>query len=370
LTTRPLVGLSGSATALARTYDLAVLDLDGVLYIGPDAVPGAPEALRAAREAGLAVCFVTNNASRPVSTVAAHLTRLGIPAEVAEVVTSAQVAASMLARRLPAGAAVLVVGGEGLHVALTEQGLNPVRSVQEAPQAVVQGFHPDLSWRDLAEGTHAVRSGLFWLATNLDLTVPTPHGPAPGNGALVGLVAAAAGREPDEVAGKPMPGSFVEAARRYGSVRPLVVGDRLDTDLEGARAAGQDGLLVLTGVSGATDLVACPAHRRPRYVGRDLTALLQPHPEVTVERVTPEPGGGVRSCCRAAAVVAEHGVLRVVRAGEDPVDLLRACAQAAWAWSDGAWSDGAAGRPDPPAADPGPVLEVMRRLGNDVTWAR
>jgi HAD superfamily hydrolase (TIGR01450 family) len=392
-------GLLGCPTPLAKAYDLALLDLDGVLYIGPDAVPGAPRALVEARRAGLRACFVTNNASRTPSAVAEHLSRLGIPARTDEVVTSAQVASVILARRLPPGAPVLVVGGEGLRVALTERGLRPVRSVDEGPQAVVQGFNPDLSWRDLAEGTRAVRSGLFWMATNLDLTVPTPHGPAPGNGALVGLVAGAAGRQPDAVAGKPRPESFQEAARRYGSSRPFVVGDRLDTDLEGARAAGQDGLLVLTGVSGATDVIGCPAHRRPTYLGRDLTALLQAHPEVDLEFAAS--GDGIRSRCGQARVIAVDGRLRVEQPGVDALDVLRAAAQVAWAWADRAWADrawadragsdgagsdgaGADRAGDEPAAGNGAgpvrrpsvvpaaeeVLDALRRLEPGVGWAR
>ena len=308
----------GCPEPLARAYDLAILDLDGVVYIGPAAVPGAAAALRTARTMGLQVCFVTNNASRPVGTVAAHLTELGIPTSTADVVTSAQVAAAMLARRLPAGAAVLIVGGAGLEESLTEQGLRPVRSAAEGPQAVVQGFSPDLGWRALAEGTRAVRSGVFWVATNLDLTVPTPHGPAPGNGSLVAVIATAAQRQPDAVAGKPEPGAFLEAARRYGSTRPLVVGDRLDTDLEGARAADQDGLLVLTGVSGARELLSCPVHRRPTYVGRDLAALHHPHPAVDVR------DGWAR--CREAEVVADPSGLTVTSCGLDALDVLRAAA--------------------------------------------
>lgn len=396
-TATPRVGLLGCPTPLATAYDLALLDLDGVLYIGPDAVPGAVAGLGAARAAGLRTCFVTNNASRPPSTVAAHLTRIGIPAQEGEVLTSAQVAAAMLARRLPAQAPVLVVGGEGLRVALTEQGLRPVGSVDEQPQAVVQGFNPDLSWRDLAEGVRAVRSGLFWLATNLDLGVPTPFGPAPGNGALVGLVADAAGRAPDTVAGKPQPRSFLEAARRYGSSRPLVVGDRLDTDLEGARAAGQDGLLVLTGVSVARDVIACPAHRRPTYLGSDLDALVQPHPRPGVDRFRSGPQGGLRGTCGASCVVVDGGRLRVEQAGDDALDVLRAAAQVAWAWSDeeaaareggsggdggsaggdggSGGSGGAAQRTGPasglaPVLDPEPVLEVLRQLEPGAGWAR
>lgn len=356
-------GLLGCPTSLATAYDLAVLDLDGVLYIGPDAVPGAPRALAAARDAGLRACFVTNNASRTPEAVAEHLNRLEIAARVDEVVTSAQVASAILARRLPPGAAVLVVGGEGLHRALTEQALRPVRSVDEGPQAVVQGFNPDLSWRDLAEGTRAVRSGLFWIATNLDLTVPTPYGPAPGNGALVGLIATAAGRRPDAVAGKPQPGSFVAAADRYGSSRPLVVGDRLDTDLEGARAAGQDGLLVFTGVSGARDVIGCPAHRRPSYVGRDLAALLEPHPAVEVEAT--DAGAALRARCGTARVTAVDGRLRVEQPGPDALDVLRAATQVAWAWTDR--QDGAAGAGGPVADE---VVDVLRRLEPGAAWAR
>jgi glycerol-1-phosphatase len=364
-TTTPRSGLLACPTPLAQAYDLAVLDLDGVLYIGPDAVPGAPEALRQARQAGLRACFVTNNASRPAATVAEHLNRLGIPAAADEIVTSAQVAAAMLARRLPPGSGVLVVGGEGLRTALIEQGLRPVGSVDDQPLAVVQGFDPDLSWRGLAEGTRAVRSGLFWLATNLDLTVPTPSGPAPGNGALVGLVAGAAGRQPDDVAGKPRPGSFLEAARRYGSTRPLVVGDRLDTDLEGARAAQQDGLLVLTGVSGLTDLLGCPPQRRPGYVGRDLRALLQPQPEIGLEPAGPD--GGWRARCGAASVAVVDGVATVQQTGDDALDVLRAAAQACWAHADGgpAAASGAVAVPDL-----GPVLDVVHRLDPGATWAR
>jgi HAD superfamily hydrolase (TIGR01450 family) len=281
-----MVGLRGSRRPLSEVFDLAILDLDGVVYIGDDAVPGAAEAIEQAAARGLRPCYVTNNASRTPDTVAEHLVRLGVPAGVEDVLTSAQVAAALLARRLPAGSRVLVVGGTGLRVALTTSGLVPVASMDDGPAAVVQGFSPDIDWRLLAEGTRAVRAGLPWVASNLDLTVPTPFGPAPGNGSLVQVVATAAGRGPDDVAGKPRPGAFLEAARQAGSSRPLVVGDRLDTDLEGARAAGMHGLLVLTGVTGVTDLLAASAQERPDYVGYDLHAMLAPHPAARL--VTPD----------------------------------------------------------------------------------
>jgi glycerol 3-phosphatase-2 len=382
-TTEPAV-LLDCPTPLDEAYDLALLDLDGVLYIGPDAVPGAPEAVEAVRRSGMRVSFVTNNASRTGQAVADHLTRLGVAASAADVVTSAMVAAAMLARRLPAGAPVLVVGGQGLRSALTDEGLRPVGSVDDGAAAVVQGFNPELTWRDLAEGTRAVRSGLFWLATNLDLTVPTPYGPAPGNGALVRLIADAAGRGPDEVAGKPKPGSFQEAAHRYGSRRPIVVGDRLDTDLEGARAARQDGLLVLTGVSGARDVLACPPHRRPSYLGRDLGALREPHPPVEVHATAAgasgrnggAPAGSVRARCRAAEVgVDPEGTLRVMTPGPDALDLLRAAAGAGWTWADSVATPGGGSPASPPTEaldgpDPTPLLEALHRLDPLATWAR
>ena len=247
-------GLIGSARPLVEVYDLVLLDLDGVVYIGPAAVPGAAEALDRVRAAGVRTAFVTNNASRPPEAVGAHLRELGVHAEDDDVVTSAQAAAAILNRRLPAGSAVLVVGGEGLYRALEAVGLKPVASVDENPAAVVQGFSPDIGWRLLAEGTRGVRSGLPWIATNTDLTVPTPYGPAPGNGTLVAAIATATSVTP-EVAGKPQPTLFLEAVKRYGAERALVVGDRLDTDLEGARAAGMIGLAVLTGVHRVRDLL-------------------------------------------------------------------------------------------------------------------
>lgn len=318
-------GLSGSAQPV-DVYDLALLDLDGVVYVGPDAVPGAAEAVANARAAGLHVAFVTNNASRPPDTVASHLTELGIQTGPDDVVNSAQAAATLLSRRLPAGSAVLVVGGEGLYRALEAVGLRPVASMDDEPRAVVQGFSPDVGWRLLAEGTRAVRAGLPWMATNTDLTVPTPYGPAPGNGALVGVIRTATGVTP-EVAGKPQPPLFREAVQRYGSRCPLVVGDRLDTDLEGARNAGLPGLLVLTGVTGVAELLAADPGQRPHLLARDLRGLFEEHP-------APEQADGAWRC-RDAEVRLDNGRLDVINTGDNALDLLRAATAAVWATSDG-----------------------------------
>jgi HAD superfamily hydrolase (TIGR01450 family) len=347
----PGVVLPGSPPP-ADVHDVALLDLDGVVYVGPDAVPGAADAIAAAAARGLHCVYVTNNASRPPEKVGAHLRELGIPAEDGDVVTSAQIAAGLLAARLPGGAPVLVVGGEGLVEALAAEGLRAVRSMDDDPQAVVQGFGPDVGWRDLAEGARGVRAGLFWVASNLDLTVPTPHGPAPGNGTLVNAIAAAAGRPPDAVAGKPEARAFRDAAARAGSARPIAVGDRLDTDLEGARAAGMPGLLVLTGITGISDLLRCPPEARPDLVGRDLGALLAAHPEAVVD----DEGVGR---CGEAAVAVRDGALAVDATGRDGLDLLRAACAAAW-------SRPAAGGD----VDPAPVVAAVRGLEPDAPWAR
>ncbi|MQS08280.1 hypothetical protein FNX48_014155, partial [Streptomyces sp. IF17] len=199
--------LSGSGIALHRTYDTALLDLDGVVYTGGEAVPHAVEALAAARAEGMASAYVTNNASRTPATVADHLTRLGVAAEPEEVVTSAQAVARLIAEAVPAGARVLCAGGEGLRVALRERGLVPVESADEDPAAVVQGYGgPEMPWGRLVEAALAVNRGVPWFASNLDATIPTPRGVAPGNGAAVEVVRIASGgtRRPT-AAGKPLP---------------------------------------------------------------------------------------------------------------------------------------------------------------------
>ena len=316
----------GSSEPLAARYDTALVDLDGVVYIGPDVVPGAAGSLSQAGVAGMRVAFVTNNAARTPEAVAAHLRDLGVAAEPDDVVTSAQAAATLVAERVPTGARVLVVGGDGLRAALTERGLRPVASADDDPAAVVQGFAPEVGWSLLTEGVIAVRRGLPWVASNLDLTIPTARGLAPGNGALVGVVAAVTGATP-VVAGKPELALHEEAVRRTGAQRPLVVGDRLDTDIEGANRAGADSLLVLTGVTSPGDLVCAPAPRRPSFVAEDLDAgLLAPHPLVQVRDGAWTCGGWTAR--RDAAWRAE---------GTGPrIDALRALCAGVWSQTDGA----------------------------------
>lgn len=314
--------LRGCARPLAQAYDAGLLDLDGVVYVGTAAVAGAPDALAAARRHGMRLAFVTNNASRPPATVAAHLRELGIPAQQDDVVTSAQAAARVLAERVPAGSPVLVVGGEGLEEALRERGLKPVTSADDNPVAVVQGFAPQVGWQQLAEGTLAVDRGLFWVASNLDHTIPLARGRAPGNGALVDVIRGVTGRRPDAVAGKPELPLHRESIERCAARTPLVVGDRLDTDIEGAVRGGTDSLLVFSGVTSPAQALTAPAGLRPTYLAKDVSGLLDPHPEVGATS-----DGGWRCVGWRGSV--RGGVLALDGGGE-PYDGLRAACAAAW----------------------------------------
>ncbi|MFC8261759.1 HAD hydrolase-like protein [Streptomyces sp. NPDC057291] len=318
--TRP----SASSTALSEAYDTALLDLDGVVYAGGAAIVHAVDSLGAARDGGMHLAYVTNNALRTPAAVAEHLTELGVTAEPADVITSAQAVARLMADQLPAGARVLLIGGEGLRAALVERGLVPVESADDDPAAVAQGYGgPDMAWGRFAEAAYAIARGVPWFASNTDLTIPSARGIAPGNGAAVEVVRIATGAEP-QVAGKPLPPMHRETVLRTGAKRPLVVGDRLDTDIEGAFNGGVDSLLVLTGVTDARQLVAAEPRHRPTYVDADLRGLLTGQPEVT------ETAGGFGCGGWTAAVRADELVLE---GDGDVLDGLRALCGAAWSYA-------------------------------------
>jgi glycerol 3-phosphatase-2 len=329
----------GSEEPLDSAYDVALLDLDGVVYLGGTAIPGAAEALRKADAAGMRLAYVTNNAFRTPAAIAALLTSFGAPAAPQDVVTSAQAAARLLAERLPAGAPVLVIGGSGLRMAVRERGLRPVSTAAEKPLAVVQGYAPDLSYSMLAEGGLAVAAGALFVASNGDLTLPSRRGRQPGNGSLIQVIATATGVQP-LVAGKPEPPLHRESVLRTGARHPLVVGDRLDTDIEGAHRVGADSMLVLTGVTSPAEAVLAPPAQRPTYLAEDLTGLLESHPDVTQK-------DGVFGCGGWTAHLAGD---RLELAGQgERIDGLRALCAAAWATAS--------------AAGAGAVRHAVERLG-------
>jgi glycerol-1-phosphatase len=282
--------LSASKEPLATRYDVALLDLDGVVYVGPDPVPDAPEQLRKAAAAGMRIGYITNNASRPAMAVAEHLRSFGLDVTSDDVVTSAQAAARLIAKDFPAESPVLVVGGEGLYDALREYGLTGVRSSDAKPVAVVQGFDPQVNWMMLADGAHAIHAGAKWYATNMDLTIPTSAGKAPGNGTLVNAVRAAVEVDP-VVAGKPEPPLLQTSIERLKADRPLMIGDRLDTDIAGAHAVGIASLWVATGVHGPLDLAKAAKNERPTYIAADLAGLASPQPAVKYDALAHRCGG-------------------------------------------------------------------------------
>ena len=308
---------------LAAGFDVALVDLDGVAYRGPEPIEHASESLVLARSGGMRLVFVTNNASREPESVAEQLTALGIATPADDVMTAAQAAAAVLATRLEAGAKVLVVGGAGLLTAVRAAGFEVVGSADDGPVAVVQGFAPEVGWRELAEAAYAVQRGAWHVASNLDLTLPNERGLAPGNGSLVGVVVAATGVVPVS-AGKPEPTMFRLAAERAGARSTLVIGDRLDTDLAGARAAGYPGLHVFTGVSSARDAVLAAPGERPSFLGADLRVLHQPHP-------APVPADQGWWTCGASGARVLDGRLELTGPGAEPdVDLVRAACAAVW----------------------------------------
>src|ERR1700739_23978 len=215
---------------IAQEYDCLLIDLDGTVFRGAEPTAGAVRSLDEVHGRKL---FVTNNASRSADQVASHLRELGFTASGADVVTSAPSAAHLLACDLPPEPAGSIVGPEGWANEIAAVGLRPVRRYDDDPVAVVQGLSTTIGWPDLAEAALAIRAGALWVAANVDPTLPTERGLVPGNGSLVAALRTATGAQP-QVAGKPAPTLMTDAVARGDCRAALVIGDRLDTDIEGA----------------------------------------------------------------------------------------------------------------------------------------
>lgn len=310
-----------TSVPLISLFDALLADLDGVVYAGPHAIPGAVDSLQQLSGLGIGLGYVTNNASRTPAQVAAHLRELGAPADDHQVVSSSQAAAELLASLLAPGSRVLITGSPALAQEIELVGLTPVRSQQEDPVAVVQGFNPGIGWTDLAEAAYVVAAGALWVATNTDMSIPQARGIAPGNGTLVAAVAAATGQKP-RVAGKPEAALFHAAAKRLAADRPLVVGDRLDTDILGGNNAGFATVAVLTGVDTRETILAARTAERPDYLINSLTDLHHPYPAI-------ESDDGVYRCGASRAAVSGDTV-KIHGEAED-LDSWRAACAAWWA---------------------------------------
>lgn len=348
---------SGRTEPLIARYRGLICDLDGVVYRGATAVPHAVETMARLTADDVPVVFATNNASRPPGTVGDHLRGIGVPPGGWSVLNSSQAAAAHLAQRLAREARVYAVGGPGVAQALAEAGLTPVRvaELDDAPvEAVVQGLGSDITWTELAAVGRVVEGGAIWVATNLDLTLPTTYGKAPGNGALVALVQTTTSAAP-HVVGKPQPALFDLARSRLGTAPEdtLVCGDLLQTDIEGANAAGLDSLFVLSGSSRLRDLALAERPLRPTYVAADLGGLLAPGVAVPASPAAHllelGPGGAPRVPCAG-----DPGVHHGSGNGFGSSALLQAVIATAWAARD-------EGRPL--ADDAAPWEDIERRLG-------
>jgi glycerol 3-phosphatase-2 len=253
---------------LADRYDCFLFDLDGVLMRGSLPIEGAPEAVAGLRDAGGRVVFVTNNSGRTPGRVAERLAAAGIAAGANEVVTSAIATADLLAK--DGVRTAFVVGEEGVRRALEDAGVSVAGEDANAADAVVVGWDRRADYGKLRTASLLVERGARLVATNTDNSFPAPDGLWPGAGALLAVITTTTGAEA-EVVGKPHPALFRAALDRAGGGTPLVIGDRLDTDIAGAARLGWDSLLVLTGIASEADLESSPV--RPTYVAADVGVL-------------------------------------------------------------------------------------------------
>ena len=306
--------------------DVVLVDLDGVVYRGKNAIPHAVESLNQASEHAR-IGFITNNASRTDKQVATHLRSLGLDAKPEDVVTSPQAAVRLLRNHAPSGSVILVVGGDGLVDEVEKAGFVVTRSADDEPAAVIQGFAQDVGWTELAEASFALSAEDHpdrpWIATNTDWTIPVDRGIAPGNGTLVSAVHSAVGRLP-LVAGKPETAIFETAVSRFGASHPLFIGDRLDTDIVGANRAGMTSALVLTGIDRGKQVIAADEKSRPTYLLADLSELDQPYPEAEFSK------DRSKVTVRESVVRLRGNAIQIVAAGDSKIDLLRAGCALVW----------------------------------------
>jgi glycerol 3-phosphatase-2 len=274
-----LVGRKVTNSLIWGKYDTLLADLDGVIYEGKNPIEPAPSVINELQSSGIKVAYVTNNSSRRPETVAEQLVGFGVNATAVQVVGSAQTGVELLSTLIEPGARVLVVGGEGLRTAVIDAGFELVASSDDQPAGVIQGFAPEVSWLDLAEASYSIQGGAKWVATNQDWTIPREKGLAPGNGTLVSAVHTATGILPP-VAGKPEPAIYHSAVKRTQALRPLFIGDRIDTDIIGANRAGMDSVLVLTGVSTRKEVLGIKPEGRPTYIVESTQLLLGKYPEL------------------------------------------------------------------------------------------
>lgn len=297
-------------------YDSLLLDLDGTVWAGGEALPGAVEAVN---ESGIPTVYVTNNASRGPGAVAEKLQAIGLEVDPSHVLTSAQAAITLAGKYLEPGDAVFVVGADSFRDLVIEAGYRVVTSADEAPRVVLHGHSTETGWAQLSEAALAIARGAKYIASNLDTTLPLERGLHVGNGSMVAAVTSATGVVP-ESAGKPLPEMFNQAAALVGSQRPLVVGDRLDTDIAGGVAARMDVLHVLTGASGPIALIEAVPEERPTFISDDLSSL-----SVEPDSLRPGPQGGFTARVDGNDILLERG-----HAGATSVEALRTVLNVAW----------------------------------------
>jgi arabinose operon protein AraL len=251
-----------------RRFQGYVFDLDGTIYLGERAVPGAPETVRCLREAGCRVTFVSNKPLQPRERYAEKLTRLGIPTDPADVLTSAHVLGRWLAAQAP-GARVFVVGEPPLLAELAAFGLHITNGTEHGAEAdfVVAAFDRTFDYGKLNTAFQAIRQGARFVATNADRTCPVEGGEIPDAAAVIGALEGCTGQKVELVAGKPSSLIIEAGLARMGGLPPehcLVVGDRLETDVAMAQRAGAASAVVLTGITRREDLARSSI--QPDYV--------------------------------------------------------------------------------------------------------
>ncbi|MGO2599447.1 MAG: HAD-IIA family hydrolase [Brevibacterium aurantiacum] len=301
--------------------DCVLFDLDGVVYHGPEPISGAVEGINFLHDQSIPVSYVTNNATRTAEVVADHISTLGISTTPAEVTTSAQVLAGKLAAKFGTGALIYLVGATGLATALESEGLRVTRTLDDGPVAIAQGLDPEISYQRIVAACEAITAGIEWWATNPDYSMVGPRSRVPGNGAFIDMLSRLTGAQPT-VVGKPSPHMMEFAAHRCGAQRPLMVGDRLDTDIEGGNSAGFETALVLTGVHDIHDALHASSELRPTYILPSLRSL------PTLITGSAQPASDETSGSAACQIV--DGELRVDESAQDSVSTVESALRLAW----------------------------------------